>query len=669
MTCGSGESKEIRGDGPLPRRNRRQLALFVLFFSLLASQQLLGDPCDKAEEKFAVFFVIDRSGSMAEVDYPLDGKLVTRIEGAKNWALEQAENLDFGTYVWICEFEGNKVFPGGGHELVNKQHEVTLHGPPEREKLKGILRDLRVHQKEAGTAVYDATGLAMNLARAKLKDGWVVSVITLTDGKDQGGATTPPQQKSIEFRDVKDLKGVYDRFPDFQRDDSTSSTLAHIHFGGRDGENAKKTADLPLSVRVSPARISLGDPVANPNPVIELCISIPGYDGSKFLSGFDKIDLSFPEDSPVQIGPLDSIEFREGSVKIPLQIIDPDNLPTGKALETELTLTFPHEVGKSGWSPRIAGAGLASNEGKVKLSFLTGSAPVIGAMIPREGDKFLAGELVDFRVDVSPGMKVVWDVDGKLHEEARFQEEFKRGGVKTATVFATDGKRTSVPKQVHFMILDYGLVLDPIAEKIVAGEPFRFTATPKGEFENFVWYVDGRPFARDTPDLEFTFDEGLKSRTHNVYVVGNPKGVDRPIPSLAQTIEVWLKPNGELEEPSGGRAFFNQPVHFRYRITGDDVDRMNIQIQNEAGYVLFRANPPAILDASGQFRVVEFDSSPIAPSGKPEKFKIIGTLQGKLTSKVMKSFELPFQSEIPEPAIEFPKAGDGKIQSGRRQSR
>jgi len=174
-----------------PKSHKRKKAFLYFLWCLLvlgvSRPQLIGDPVELPREGRDIMLAIDVSPSMKELDMPLNGKQVMRIDVVKHVISE------FST-----RREGDRV----GLILFGSQPYVQSPLSFDTETMNTLLQEAFLGMAGNSTAIGDAIALAVKRLRERPLQSRVL--ILLTDGANTAGEIPPA--KAAQFAKAHDIK-------------------------------------------------------------------------------------------------------------------------------------------------------------------------------------------------------------------------------------------------------------------------------------------------------------------------------------------------------------------------------------------------------------------------------------------------------------------------------
>ncbi len=495
-----------------------------------------------APDAAAYLLVVDHSGSMNSI---VRGTRQSRWQQMQERAVAFVRTVPLESRIWLAVFSSN----------VNdvRPYVLTLNTEQDRQAL---IRRIQtgIGRPTGGTALYDTLGLAFEEAeRLSAKTpGRYIAVMVFTDGQDEN---------SRRWRNRADLERRFGQLISKNKNlwlfmTPLAGTKQSLTPGSR---TVYGSAKIPISVRVSPATVTLASPKQSPQQAATIKFDVSAQ-ALPFVAN-KQVTFSFVpnQGDPVRVRVGNALySLKQGTVDVLLEVTNASTLDGSREHGGELRIKYPELPGHVIQGPTSVG-----------VRFLKQEPPKIDDLRPTDGSTFAAGQPVVFLVNTLQGAKVLWDFgDGTSDGGERVVHTYNTAGSRKVTVKVTAGSNTQpIEKTVNLEIIDVGVTIDPLKGQINQDQLFTFTATPRGGVTRLEWVVNGRVIqgtGEKGNTLAYTFN---RDGRHLVSVRAVHPKITVESPELS--VDVIGKPNVVITEPQANKSVvMGQPTAFLADVDG-----------------------------------------------------------------------------------------------------
>lgn len=424
----------------------------------------------------AFIFVLDGSGSMERATVP-DGR--TRWEAAKASIASTIESLPQGFGAEILVF-GSEVDPSRWSQR------WTINGSDDRAAAVAFAGTPRERSGRAwnperqGTSLYDAMGWAFTRAETLCRDGTQVSIVVLSDGKDESSKIWSPDGDGGQRRSLcralatlrrSCLAGISYRFS------RTSREIVPPCDPDAIGESIVFTT-LPIVAR--PEGPTEFASLADGTQRIALQVEVPP---NFSIAGLDSMDVRFVPDPGEPSVRLDPPQVRLANGRIELAAT-----AVGPAPDAAVRGVLRFVVGK----PKTATA-IVMPPRDIPIGFAAPAKVSLdpGQVVPADGAVFLKGRPIRFAAPEVAGATATWQFgDGASATGFTVSHAYASEGEKTFTLSVTKPGSQAFSISRRLRIVDISVAIVPPSALPIAGEEVVLEARTSGPVKSIRWQID-----------------------------------------------------------------------------------------------------------------------------------------------------------------------------------
>ncbi len=584
-------------------------------------------------EAGAHLLLIDHSGSM---NRPAESGVGS---GETRWRVMQRAAVDYvkllkpnGAKLWFKVFKNDAA--------ACDPREFILDSEAARNDVIAFIQDYPAPENRNWTPLWDAMGEAFELAekisiQTPGRDVWV---LVYTDGEDSNIDDTGPGSKTWTEEKIQKRFGSLKRV----------NPNVYLIKGG--------IGRILVPVTLRPADVSLPNLKARPKQAVEFC-----FDAKDFIEGSlagVEANLAVRGVGPVAgLVTISPSRVKLGRGPFPLELVarDPDSLRFDQEVSVELAASFSEHPR---YDLRQANA--------VRLRWQAKGPIKVEAWRPESGSTFPVEKPVRFSVVTLRDARVVWDFgDGESGSGPEVTHIYHKCGPMEARLSVIDPE--GGPKfeaKIDLVIEDVGISLDPVAKRVFAGRPTRFTCTTRGKFRHVEWWIDGRAYEGKPRDdgvagfvIEYLFSD---AGPHEISVLGHAERTT--LASEPIRVPVEREPRLTIVGPiEGATVAYDKPSMYAAEVEGDHINTVRFEVvHGQTGEVLMSARSiPVVGDGSKRRASFEF-ALPLREGRTP------ATLRAVAESRVQ-------DAALPEPAdvkftYEEPKTAIRIVLLGEDQS-
>ncbi|TWT89482.1 PKD domain-containing protein [Stieleria varia] len=511
----------------------------TLWIAVLWCANVHGD-CDATQLSAPyTLLVIDKSGSMEMTADELRAEGLAMLpidEGRKPWEAARVRIDEL-----LNRLSDGRIVRGGLFSSeVQWLDEVSLDSDDGRDRLRGMIDELAPVRGQGSTALFEALNDAVAQARTLSDEdpSRDIAIIVYTDGVD---STQDPTEKSRKRDRVRtEFAKLVDSNPNVWlyytpiiqgKSDAIETIIDHSHAVGVGFK-------FPLPLAIEPTGFVL--PSAKLNPKATISTTLCGHPGVWQIINDATMKLEFEPDEldgasgpPIQID-VAPVKMREGTIDIPLEVLNAEVLKPDQVYSGKLKITYPtlgdHEI---------------RAPAEFTVRFQAAAPPEIYDIRPVDGSTVPAGQPITFIAQTLQGASIIWDFgDGDSDSNATTQHTYSTEGDRkvTLTVTAPSGR---TEKTISLKVIDLAANIQPVNDRLIAGQRHVFRSVTRGPMKRVEWLVDGRPFEPTNPatgELEYAFD---RAGEHKLEVLGFAEQMQTPYKS--QPLNVTVLPGPSLK--------------------------------------------------------------------------------------------------------------------------
>lgn len=495
----------------------------------------------------------------------------TRWDLMRERAAGFVDRLPDGAQAWAIIF--NAEDPSSKGRPWFKILGSKLETPADRSNLSSVIKTYPEPAQANGTWLRQAVDKALDqveLEGARNPDAYL-TVMVYTDGVDEGHGKS--RAEIAQNRGSQVTKGHLDARIQKLRERFRNFNLIDVY---RPGDESILDAHV---VRLTTNRLQLANPRVYPKQQLELEFA---YRDSPTLNLTGRpLGLSIVGSDGAAVPlKLTGSPFKLAPGKLVVGVEPQGEWPAGRDVKVFLKVDYP----------RVEGSFLVAEGGNsVDLLIQGAEAPSIRDLQPASGSVQPVGKDVTFSLTTLPGVDVEWNFgEGKIARGNPVMQSFSVPGKRNVTVTVTDPRtKLSSSATTPIELARNEVRLDPAPGPFIPDKPYTFSASAEGDFQRFIWSVDGRQYVgaprqdgRPGTTLSLQFE---RAGTQRITVMGETRqGSMVEAPTLS--IEVKPVPALRLTSPAARDVlYFGSTRELRAEVEGLKAQRVRFSLTGANG--------------------------------------------------------------------------------------
>lgn len=575
--------------------------------------------------------VIDRSGSMTERASP--GK--SKWEEMKEAAISFINTVPFESRIWLCTFSTTRDEP----------RTFDLNGPIDLQEATRYIN--RVQQPNGWTALYDTMAYALDAAKEFSKDNpnRYISLMVYTDGIDTIYKEGPAKEKK-KADILKNFKSILGSCPNlwiYQTTigDKSAPPLSPDPSNHIITVTNQNTITKPLSVTVTPSRLSLPNPQQNPLQPLELTVVLSK--ASENLLKDNPATVSFQSADGVTASILPStVPLRRGKAQFALRIENATQLAVQRDYAGLLRIIYSAPVGY-----------VVQGPDRIEVAFQKQEPPRIVDLRPTNNATFAANRPVFFYASTLQGAKILWDFgDGTSGTGSEITHVYVTPADRKVTVkVESDPRLGTTMTNLLLHIIDVGIAWEPINKPLVESSPCVFQCSGRGGVQRYEWIVDGikyqgtrRPDGGEGSVLTNVFDSPGK---HSLRVVGYAETA--VVESEERVVQVEAKPKLWILQPLEGYQYPPDTNIVFKAATQGGVEKVAWQLLDKKDDSLIKTIENSVKDGNAEFAY----TFPAQAGERDVVVKAVGFLRDGQAAKPPEAEPITIQVRFPVSTVKI----------------
>lgn len=576
--------------------------------------------------------VIDHSGSMHQPIRMGPNKGETRWKLMVDRAADLPARLPNGSRFWAILFRSEDSPDTPWAKYLPK----LLRGDVDRRELAEELRGLAPPAKQNNTALYDATGEALEEAERVLRSNPLayVTILIYTDGVDEGKKVGALGSKNYTEQKVRTLEArLKSQFQNFN--------LVNVY---SPQDETIKDAHV---VRLTQNHFVKPNLRAQPTATLETGFEL--HDTEKVHLTGQKLGFKVLQkgNTPAPIEVTSTHTLANGSVSLKVALVPGVEIPVDQDIEATIQVIYP----------KIPDTLIVPEGGdRILVTFQKASKPEINDLRPSSDQEFPIGREVVFSLSTLSGTQTMWDFgDGENGEGTVTRHRYSSPGKRTVKVQVTDPQTgQKAEASLELSIVELGLALDPLPFGVVPEKQVTLTASATGAYRRFQWSVNGQTYegqprkdGKRGTALTLSFPEPGK---YEVKVTGFAERTD--VTSQPATLIVAEIPRFRLVRPSAGETlYFNSDAELVAQVEGmKTVEKVKFRILELDGTPLMTEREVNV-EAQGNTRRASYRWH--VPPGIKRNVRVEAELSAALATEA--GLKTAKAEAVAELALEAPK--------------